>query len=67
MDITTLKLVGFRGTLIAIVGSALPVAIAVCVATLLGYEGMPAVAAGCAFAPTSLGIAMNVLRRAGIV
>ena len=67
IDLTTLKLIGLRGTLIAVVGTALPVAIAICVAYGLGFEGTSALAAGCVFAPTSLGIAMNVLRRAGLV
>lgn len=67
IDLTTLKLIGVRGSLIAVVGSTLPVAIAICVAYALGYQGFTAIAAGCAFTPTSLGIAMNVLRRAGIV
>jgi Kef-type K+ transport system membrane component KefB len=67
IDLTTLKLVGFRGTLIAVIGTILPISIAICVANLLGYHGFTAIAAGCVFCPTSLGIAMNVLRRAGIV
>ena len=67
IDLTTLRLVGSRGTLIALVGSVLPVALAIGIAYILGYSGITAIAAGCTFAPTSLGIAMNVLRRSGIV
>jgi Kef-type K+ transport system membrane component KefB len=67
IDLTTLKLIGSRGILIALLGSFLPVVFASFIAYALGFEGMSAIAAGCCFAPTSLGIAMNVLRKAGIV
>jgi Kef-type K+ transport system membrane component KefB len=66
IDLTTLKLIGARGVVIALVGTFLPIAIAVGIAHALGYTGLAAVAAGCTFAPTSLGIAMNVLRQSGI-
>lgn len=67
MDLTKLKLVGARGIMIAVVGTFLPILIAGGVALLLGYRGVAAIAAGCTFAPTSLGIAMNVLRASNIV
>ena len=67
IDLTTLRLIGSRGLIIAVVGTFLPVALAFGVAYILGYRGAAAIAAGCTFAPTSLGIAMNVLRRSGIV
>jgi Kef-type K+ transport system membrane component KefB len=67
IDLTTLRLIGSRGVMIAIVGTLIPVALAYLIARLLGLTGVAAVAAGCTFAPTSLGIAMNILRRAGIV
>lgn len=63
---TTLKLIGARGFIIALVGTFLPIAFAFGIAHILGYTGVAAVAAGCSFAPTSLGIAMNVLRQSGI-
>ena len=66
IDLTTLKLIGARGFVIALVGTFLPIAIAFGIAHALGYTGVAAVAAGCTFAPTSLGIAMNVLRQSGI-
>lgn len=67
IDLITLKLVGKRGVIIALVGTILPVAFAVGLARLLGFGGIEAIAAGCTFAPTSLGIAMNVLRQANLV
>jgi len=67
IDLTTLRLIGSRGCIIALAGTFLPIIIAFTVAFLLGYRGAAAIAAGCTFAPTSLGIAMNVLRRANIV
>jgi len=67
MDLTTLRLIGTRGLMIALVGTFLPILLAGTIAYVLGYRGTAAIAAGCVFAPTSLGIAMNVLRRSGIV
>ena len=67
IDITTLRLIGSRGLCIALVGTFLPVILAFGIAYILGFRGAAALAAGCVFAPTSLGIAMNVLRRTGIV
>lgn len=67
IDITTLRLIGSRGLCIALVGTFLPVLLAYGIAYILGFRGAAALAAGCSFAPTSLGIAMNVLRRNGIV
>ena len=66
IDLTTLKLIGARGFIIALVGTFLPIVIAFVIANILGYRGVTAVAAGCTFAPTSLGIAMNVLRQSSI-
>jgi len=66
MDLTKLKLVGARGIIIAVIGTFLPIGIAIGVSHLLGYRGLAAIASGCVFAPTSLGIAMNVLRRSNI-
>jgi len=67
IDVTTLRLIGSRGLCIALVGTFLPVLLAHGIAWILGFRGAAALAAGCTFAPTSLGIAMNVLRRSGIV
>ena len=67
IDLTQVKLVGARGIIIALVGTGLPVVLAAIIAAALGYGGIEAIAAGCCFAPTSLGIAMNVLRQSGII
>jgi len=68
IDLTTLKLIGSRGMLIAIVGSVLPIAIAFVIAIALDPTNIQsAIAAGACFGPTSLGIAMNILRQAKLV
>lgn len=71
MDYQTLKRVGSRGVVIAIVGSILPILIGTGIAALLldsnsgdsatHAKWKSALAAGCSFGPTSAGIAMNVL------
>lgn len=69
IDVSTLRLIGTRGFLIAIVGSVLPIAIGIAIALALNGSGdvKSAIAAGACFAPTSLGIALNILRAGGIL
>jgi Kef-type K+ transport system membrane component KefB len=68
IDLTTLKLIGSRGLIIAIVGSILPIAIAFVIALALDPSDITAaIAGGACFGPTSLGIAMNILRQGKIV
>jgi Kef-type K+ transport system membrane component KefB len=69
IDVSTLKLIGTRGFLIAIVGSILPIAIGILVAVLLAGTGdiKSVLSAGAVFGPTSLGIALNILRSGGIL
>mmetsp|Transcript_10845 Transcript_10845/g.30475 ORF Transcript_10845/g.30475 Transcript_10845/m.30475 type:complete len:845 (+) Transcript_10845:136-2670(+) len=67
IDVTMLKLIGTRGLIIAIVGSVLPIGIGIAVAFALGVDTKGAIAAGCCFGPTSLGIAMNILRQGKII
>ena len=67
IDLTTLRLIGARGIVIALVGTLLPIGLAFTIAQLLGFRGVAAVSAACAFAPTSLGIAMNILRQSNMV
>ena len=67
IDITMLKLIGTRGLIIAIIGSVLPIGIGIAIAFALGVDTKGAIAAGCCFGPTSLGIAMNILRQGKIV
>lgn len=67
IDLTTLKLIGSRGLIIAIIGSILPIALALAIAFAIGVPTTGAIAAGACFGPTSLGIAMNILRQGKIV
>ena len=68
IDLTTLKLIGTRGMLIAVVGSFLPIVFAFIIAIGLDPTNIQsAIAAGACFGPTSLGIAMNILRQAKLV
>lgn len=67
IDLTTLKLIGPRGLIIAIVGSILPIAFAMAIAFAIGTDVPGSIAAGACFGPTSLGIAMNILRAGKIV
>ena len=67
IDLTTLKLIGSRGLIIAIIGSILPILIAFVLAMAIGTDLKGSIAAGACFGPTSLGIAMNILRQGKIV
>jgi Kef-type K+ transport system membrane component KefB len=67
IDLTTLNLIGARGVTIAIVGSVLPIGLGIAIAFALGTDAKGAIAGGAAFGPTSLGIAMNILRSAKII
>ena len=68
IDLSVMKLVGTRGLLIAIVGSILPIAIGIFLAWLIQVGDIKAIlAAGAVFGPTSLGIALNVLKGGGIL
>jgi Kef-type K+ transport system membrane component KefB len=67
IDVTTLKLIGKRGVIIATLGSIFPIAIGLGIAFAIGADVKAAIAAGAAFGPTSLGIAMNILRSGKII
>lgn len=67
IDMTMLKLIGARGVSIAIIGSILPIVFGVGIAFAFGMDTKGAIAAGSAFGPTSLGIAMNILRSGKII
>jgi len=67
IDLGTLKLIGGRGVVIAILGSIFPIGIGVILAFILGIDTKGAIAAGASFGPTSLGIALNILRSGGIL
>ncbi|KNC87360.1 hypothetical protein SARC_00501 [Sphaeroforma arctica JP610] len=62
VDLDMLKLVGFMGVTVAVVGSILPLAMGFGVAIAFGYDTVAALAAGASLAPTSMGIAINVLK-----
>ena len=62
-------MIGTRGLLIAIIGSILPIAIGIVIAIILDGTNdiKSSIAAGATFGPTSLGIALNILRSGGIL
>jgi Kef-type K+ transport system membrane component KefB len=66
IDVKNLKLIGIRGFTIAVVGSILPISIGISLAYGMGFEGKAAIGAGATFGPTSMGIALNVLKNGGI-
>ena len=65
----TLKLIGTRGLMVAVVGSILSIAFGfVITVALFGVDDMKAnIAAGATFGPTSLGIALNILRSGNVL
>ena len=67
VDLPTLRLVGGRGLLIAVVGSMLPISIAFGISLAIGVDLSGSIAAGACFGPTSAGMAMSTLKRAGIL
>lgn len=68
IDVSTLKLTGTRGCIIAIIGSLLPIGIGIALAYAVGVTDVrSAIAAGATFGPTSVGIALNILRTGGIL
>jgi Kef-type K+ transport system membrane component KefB len=68
IDLSTLKLIGSRGFLIAFFGSIFPIGIGMLIAYLLNVTDTKGIiAAGAVFGPTSLGIALNILRGGGIL
>ena len=67
IDLATIRLIGGRGVLIALVGSVLPIGIGIAIAFGLGNDVKASISAGCCFGPTSLGIAVNILRGAKII
>jgi Kef-type K+ transport system membrane component KefB len=69
IDLSTLKLIGTRGVMIATIGSILPIGLGMLIAWMIQVEGgaTAIIAAGATFGPTSLGIALNILRGGGIL
>merc|ERR1719266_222202 len=67
VDIGMIKLIGPRGLGIALMGSVVPMAMGVVISYLMGTTIGQAIAIGACFAPTSMGIALNVLKKAKIL
>ena len=66
VSIGHLKVVGRRGLFVAVFGSMLPLGIGTGLALLYGESLQAAFAIGACLAPTSMGIALNVLRNAKV-
>eukprot|EP01083_Nonionella_stella_P186239 681308_1 len=67
VSIGHLKVVGFRGLSLAIFGSMIPLGIGTGLATLYGENIQSSFAIGACLAPTSMGIALNVLKKAKLL
>ena len=68
VDIPMLRLIGLRGVGVAVSGSIAPLAIASSLGILvLGLDWKAALAVGCTLAPTSMGIALNVLKKGRVL
>jgi len=67
VDIKLLKVIGTRGVTVAVCGSMIPVAIGFGLASAVGVGPKAAFAIGCCLAPTSMGIAVNVLKKGGVL
>lgn len=68
IDMSVMKLVGTRGLMIAVVGSILPICVGIFIAWAIQVGDWKAIlASGAVFGPTSLGIALNVLKGGGIL
>jgi len=67
VDIKLLKVIGTRGVTVAVFGSMVPVGIGFGLASAVGVKPKAAFAIGCCLAPTSMGIAVNVLKKGGVL
>merc|ERR1719266_1392279 len=68
VDVGMLKLIGPRGLGVALMGSFFPMSLGFCITYLfMGTDIMSSIAIGACFAPTSMGIALNVLKKARIL
>jgi Kef-type K+ transport system membrane component KefB len=64
VDLPMLRLIGLRGVGVAVTGSLAPLGIAAFLGIyVLGLDWRAALAVGCTLAPTSMGIALNVLKK----
>lgn len=67
VDTKLLKVIGSRGVIVAFAGSLIPVAMGFGIATWCGANTKAAFAIGACLAPTSMGIAVNVLKKGGVL
>jgi len=68
VDLDMLKLIGLRGVGVAISGSLAPLSLGAAIAYFVFGQGWKAsLAVGCTLAPTSMGIALNVLKAGGVL
>ena len=68
VDVGMLKLIGPRGVGIALLGSLFPMSMGFCISYLtMGTDVKSSIAIGACFAPTSMGIALNVLKKARLL
>lgn len=65
VDLDILRVIGPRGVLVACFGSITPLLIGFGIAMALGFETTTSLACGAVLAPTSMGIAVDVLKRGG--
>ena len=63
IDLSMMKLVGRRNLIITVTGSILPIFLVFLLALAIGTAFIWSLASGACFGPTSLGIAMNILRQ----
>ena len=67
INLMTLKLIGSRGLIITVAGNILPILLAFLLALAIGTDFIGSLALGTCFVPTSLDIAMNILRQGKMV
>ena len=65
VDLAVLKQVGIRGLAIGVTGSLTPLALGAGIASAFGMSWRSALAAGACLSPTSMGVALVVLRKGG--
>lgn len=67
IDLSVLKQIGFRGLLIGLVGSILPLSLGIGIGSLFGLSLKEAFAVGACVAPTSMGVAVVVLKEGKVL
>jgi len=67
IDLAVARQSGTRGVLIGIVGTMLPLLIGFGIALMFGMEAKSALAVGACFGPTSMGVALVVLKKGNVL